>query len=52
MLVQEVKPIFEENFYNLDREQRFQMIFKKSLDIVDFVYKHDIENKMTMFDVG
>ena len=51
-LVNEIKPIFEENFYNLDRDRKYQMILKKSLELVEFVNKYKIENIMSMNEIG
>ena len=51
-LAKEIKPIFEENFYNLERDQKYQMIFKKSLELVDFVNKYKIEHLITPNDLG
>ena len=48
----EIKPIFEENFYNLDRDQKYQMILKKSLELFEFVHKYKIENIMTANEIG
>ena len=51
-MVQQIKPIFYENFYNLDRDAKYQMVFKKSLDIMEFVKEHNCEHLVTMYTVG
>lgn len=51
-MVKQIKPIFEENFYNLDRDQKYQMIFKKSLEIIDFVSEHKIEHLASAYSIG
>ena len=43
MLVQKIKPIFEENFYNLDREEKYEMMVKKSLEFYDFVRDNNLK---------
>ena len=36
-MVKKIKPIYEENFYNLDREKKYEMILKKSLEMIEYV---------------
>jgi hypothetical protein len=42
-LLKRMKPIFEENFYNLSRDEKYQIILKKSLEIVEFSKEHDVD---------
>lgn len=50
-MVKKIKPIFEENFYNLDRDEKYQMIFKKSLELLEFVNENKIEHLMSLFSI-
>lgn len=51
-MVKTIKPISEENFYNLDRDEKYQMIFKKSLELLEFVNENKIENLMSIYSIG
>jgi hypothetical protein len=42
-LLKRMKPIFEENFYNLSRDEKYQIILKKSLEIIEFSKEHDVD---------
>lgn len=35
-LMSRIKPVFEENFYNLNRDEKYQMVLKKSLEICEY----------------
>lgn len=51
-MVKKIKPIFDENFYNLDRDEKYRMIFKKSLELVDYTYDNNIEDLMSLYMIG
>jgi hypothetical protein len=52
-MVQKIKPIFEENFYNLDRSKKYEMILKKSLQAVEFHKEKNIDEElMTPYIIG
>ena len=42
-LCKRIRPIYEENFYNLNRDQKYQIILKKSLEICVFAKEHNID---------
>jgi acyl-CoA oxidase len=42
-LMKRIKPVFEENFYNLNRDEKYQMIMKKSLEICEYGREKNIE---------
>ncbi|RNA34484.1 peroxisomal acyl-coenzyme A oxidase 1 isoform X2 [Brachionus plicatilis] len=52
VMVKTIKPISDENFYNLERDQKYQMIFKKSLEMFEFVNENKIESVMSLFNIG
>ena len=39
-ITQDIKPLFNENFDNLDRNEKYEMVFKKSLELIEFAKKH------------
>lgn len=52
-LVKKVKPIHEENFFNLSRDERYQMILKKSLELFEFSRENNIDiNTLLAFAAG
>ena len=51
-MVKEIKPIFYENFYNLDRDKKYQLVCQKSIEMVEYVQDHDVESIMSMYTVG
>lgn len=51
-MIKHIRPIYEENFYNLDRNEKYEMIFKKSLELVDYVENNNIEHLMSLYMVG
>ena len=42
-MVKKIKPLFEENFYNLDRNEKYEMMVKKTLEFYEFVQDNDIK---------
>jgi hypothetical protein len=42
-MVQKIKPLSEENFYNLDRKEKYEMMLKKTLEFYDFVRDNNIK---------
>ena len=46
LLLQQIKPISEENFYNLEREQKYDMIYKKSLEMVEFAKENNLNEEV------
>lgn len=42
-LVREIKPLSEENYYNLTRDQKHQMVLKKSLEICEYGRRNNID---------
>lgn len=51
-MVKQIRPISEENFYNLDRDEKYRIIFKKSLELVDYTFGNNIEDLMSLYMVG
>lgn len=51
-IVKKIKPISEENFYNLDRDEKYKIIFKKSLELIDYTLENKIEDLMSLYMVG
>jgi hypothetical protein len=51
-MVEKIKPIFYENFYNLDRDQKYQLVFKKSIEMTEFVQDNNIQDLLSMYLVG
>lgn len=46
-MVAKIRPLYEENFYNLDRDEKYEMIYKKSLEIYDFFKENKINSDST-----
>jgi hypothetical protein len=44
--VKRVKPLYEENFYNLSRNEKYEMLFKKSLEIYEFIEEKGVAADM------
>ena len=44
-LVNEIQPI-DYNYYNLDRDERFDFSFKKSCELIEFCDKYKILNPL------
>jgi hypothetical protein len=42
-LMTRIKPVYEENFYNLNRDQKYQMILKKSLEICEYSREKNVD---------
>jgi len=42
-ILKQIKPISEENFYNLTRDQKYQMILKKSLEVCEYARENKLE---------
>ena len=36
-MVSQIKPLFEENFYNLSRKEKYETLYKKTLEIYTFI---------------
>lgn len=51
-MVKHIKPISEENFYNLDRDKKYELVYKKSLEIFEFHKERNLEHLLTMYTVG
>ena len=51
-LVKKIKPIYYENFYNLDREEKYGMMMKKSLEILEFLQENKINHENGFFKLG
>lgn len=51
-MVKKIRPISEDNFYNLDRDEKYRIIFKKSLELVDFTFENNIEDLMSLYMIG
>ena len=51
-MVKEIKPLFEENHFNLDRYRKYEQVFKKSLEITEFHLDRDAEWLINMYTVG
>ncbi|CAF0808334.1 unnamed protein product [Brachionus calyciflorus] len=41
-MVSKIRPISDENFYNLDRDEKYEIIYRKSLEIFDFLKENNI----------
>lgn len=35
-IVKKIQPVYQENFYNLNRDQKYQMVLKKSLEVCEY----------------
>lgn len=42
-LVRQIRPICEENFYNLSRDEKYEIILKKSLEVIDFAKENNVD---------
>lgn len=51
-IVSKIKPVYEENFYNLTRDQRYQMVLKKSLEVCEYARDNNIDLKDIMMFAG
>ena len=51
-LVKTVKPIYYENFYNLGKEEKYEMMMKKSLQILEFLRDNNINHENGFFKLG
>jgi hypothetical protein len=45
LLLEEIKPI-DYNFYNLDRSDRYEFTFKKTIELTNFFDKYHIRNQL------
>jgi len=50
--VKAIKPIYYENFYNLSREEKYEMMLKKSLETLEFIEDHKINHENGFFKLG
>lgn len=41
-----IRPICEENYYNLNREEKYELIFGKSMQIHDYLKTHQIDQSL------
>lgn len=48
-LVRRVRPLSEENFYNLYREEKYDILCKKTLELYDFINEKNAWNDMNHF---
>lgn len=48
-MLKKIKPISEENFYNLSRDEQYQMIIKKSLEVCEYARENNIDLKEAYF---
>lgn len=52
-LCSRIKPVFEENIYNLNRDQKYQMVLKKSLEVCEYSREKNIDlNELMEFATG
>jgi hypothetical protein len=51
-LVKDIKPIWEENYFNLERDQKYQMIFKKSLEIIEWFVENKCDDIVSAYFLG
>jgi hypothetical protein len=51
-MVKKISPIYFDNFYNLDRDEKYRIIFKKSLEMVEYVTENKIEELMSLYMIG
>jgi hypothetical protein len=52
-VLKEIGPLSEENFYNLERPQKYELVYQKSLRIFEYCEEHGIpEEFITMYTVG
>lgn len=40
--------MYNENFDNLDRGEKYEMIVKKSLELIEFAQEHKLDNYMEL----
>ena len=45
-IVQKTNPLLYENYENLDRDEKFDLVVKKSLQLIEFSQEHNIDNYM------
>ncbi len=51
-ICKKIKPISEENFYNLNRDQKYQMILKKSLEVCEYSRENNLDLATVMSFAG
>ena len=44
--------MYYENFYNLDRDDKYEMMMKKSLEIFEFIQKNNINPDNGFYKLG
>lgn len=42
-LLKRISPLYEENFYNLTRDEKYQIVLKKSLELCDFAKENNYD---------
>ena len=51
-ICQKIRPISEENFYNLNRDQKYEMILKKSLEVCEYGRENNLDLPTIMSFAG
>ncbi len=52
-IVKKIKPLYEENFFNLSRDEKYEMMLKKSLEIFEYSRETQIDiNTVLSFAAG
>ena len=51
-LVEQIKPIGEENFHNLGRQEKYDMIYDKTIKLIEYNNLHQIDEIMQNYLFG
>lgn len=51
-MVQQIKPICEENFHNLGRQEKYDMIYDKTIKLIEYNQTHQIDEIMQNYLFG
>jgi acyl-CoA oxidase len=51
-MLKEIGPLSDENFYNLDRDKKYELVVAKSLRLYEFCMENKCEDLVTMYTVG
>lgn len=46
ILGSQIKSLYEENYENLERGQKYELVLKKSLELIEFANEHNVTNYM------
>lgn len=46
ILASKIKSLYDENYENLERGQKYELVLKKSLELIEFANEHNVSNYM------